>query len=60
MTVLEKEKLEAKVMDYKVADIGLSDLGRKKIKLAEHEMPGLMSLRKMYGDKKPLTYDSFI
>ena len=54
MTVLEKEKLEAKVMDYKVADIGLSDLGRKKIKLAEYEMPGLMSLRKMYGEKKPL------
>ena len=54
MTVLEKEKLEAKVMDYKVADIGLSDLGRKKIKLAEYEMPGLMSLRKMYGEEKPL------
>ena len=31
--------------DYKVADIGLADFGRKEIELAEHEMPGLMSLR---------------
>jgi len=41
-------------LDYKVADINLSDLGRKEINLAEFEMPGLMSLRKMYRDKKPL------
>jgi len=46
MTVLQK--------DYKVADIELAELGRKEIKLAEFEMPGLMSLRKLYGDKKPL------
>jgi len=45
MTVLQK--------DYKVADIELAELGRKEIKLAEFEMPGLMSLRKLYGDKKP-------
>jgi len=41
-------------LDYKVADINLSALGRKEINLAEFEMPGLMSLRKMYKDKKPL------
>ena len=41
-------------LDYKVADINLSVLGRKEINLAEFEMPGLMSLRKMYKDKKPL------
>ena len=40
--------------DYKVADINLSELGRKEIRLAEAEMPGLMSLRGMYKDKKPL------
>ena len=40
--------------DYKVADINLSELGRKEIRLAESEMPGLMSLRDMYKDKKPL------
>ena len=40
--------------DYKVADLSLTDLGRKKITLAENEMPGLMALRKEYGDSKPL------
>tara|TARA_Y100001970_G_scaffold134911_2_gene166026 strand:+ start:14252 stop:15559 length:1308 start_codon:yes stop_codon:yes gene_type:complete len=40
--------------DYKVADITLADFGRKEIQLAEHEMPGLMSLRKKYKDEKPL------
>lgn len=39
---------------YKVADIGLADWGRKEITLAEAEMPGLMSLRKEFGDSKPL------
>ncbi len=41
-------------MDYKVKDINLADFGRKEIILAEHEMPGLMSLRKKYGASKPL------
>ena len=40
--------------NYKVADISLAEWGRKEIKLAEAEMPGLMSLRKEYGDSKPL------
>ncbi|HPC07468.1 MAG TPA: adenosylhomocysteinase [Smithella sp.] len=41
-------------LKYKVADIELADWGRKEIKLAENEMPGLMALRKKYGQKKPL------
>jgi len=40
--------------DYKVKDINLASWGRKEIALAEKEMPGLMSLRKEYGDLKPL------
>src|SRR5678810_1288633 len=42
-------------LPYKVRDLSLADLGRKKIMLAENEMPGLMSLRKKYGQSKPLT-----
>jgi len=40
--------------DYKVADIQLADWGRKEIRLAEHEMPGLMALREHYKDEQPL------
>jgi len=39
---------------YKVKDISLADWGRKEIRLAEAEMPGLMALRAEYGPKKPL------
>lgn len=39
---------------YKVKDIALADWGRKEIKLAEAEMPGLMEIRKEYGPSKPL------
>jgi len=39
---------------YKVADISLSDLGRKEMQLAEKEMPGLMEIRREYGQSKPL------
>jgi adenosylhomocysteinase len=39
---------------FKVADLSLAELGRKEISLAEHEMPGLMSLRAKYADTKPL------
>ncbi|MHB8579683.1 MAG: adenosylhomocysteinase [Ignavibacteriaceae bacterium] len=41
-------------LKYKVKDISLAEWGRKEIKLAEAEMPGLMSLRKEYGQSKPL------
>ena len=40
---------------FKVADLGLAEFGRKEIRLAEHEMPGLMALRAEYADSKPLT-----
>ena len=40
--------------DYKIADINLYEFGRKEIRLAEHEMPGLMSLRAEYFDEQPL------
>ncbi len=43
-----------KRLPYKVADISLAEAGRKRIMLAENEMPGLMSLRKKYGVTKPL------
>ncbi len=41
-------------LPYKVADISLADFGREEIRVAEHEMPGLMALRKQYGESKPL------
>jgi adenosylhomocysteinase len=40
--------------DFKVADLSLADYGRKEIRLAEHEMPGLMALREEYGEAQPL------
>ncbi|MCF8202418.1 MAG: adenosylhomocysteinase [Crocinitomicaceae bacterium] len=49
MTMNQTEKLT-----YKVKDISLADWGRKEIKLAEAEMPGLMALRSEYGSSKPL------
>src|SRR5271168_879794 len=39
---------------YKVADMSLADWGRKEISIAEHEMPGLMSIRRKYAASKPL------
>ncbi len=41
-------------LPYKVKDITLSEWGRKEIRLAEAEMPGLMALRKEYGATQPL------
>ncbi len=40
--------------DYKVADVTMAELGRKRITMAEHEMPGLMMLREEYKNNKPL------
>ena len=51
MSVTEKTE---KRLPYKVKDISLAAWGRKEIKLAEEEMPGLMSLRKEFGPTKPL------
>ena len=54
---MQKEK-EIKPVDtqlpYKIADISLAEFGRKEMKLAENEMPGLMAIRKKYGTEKPL------
>jgi adenosylhomocysteinase len=40
--------------DYKVADLGMADFGRKEIRLAEHEMPGLMKTREEFAASQPL------
>ena len=56
MTTTE-QRLTADVrngIDFKVADLSLAEFGRKDIELAEHEMPGLMSLRREYADVQPL------
>ena len=41
--------------DFKVADLSLAEYGRKEIRLAEHEMPGLMAMRAEFGPTKPLS-----
>jgi adenosylhomocysteinase len=46
--------VETTYLPYKVKDIKLAEWGRKEIRLAEAEMPGLMALRKLYGESKPL------
>src|SRR5215217_6560231 len=53
MSVTASTKIDFQ-LPYKVADISLAEWGRKEIKLAEAEMPGLMSLRAEYGAQKPL------
>jgi adenosylhomocysteinase len=42
------------INDYKVRDLSLADLGRRKITVAEHEMPGLMAIRRKHAAEKPL------
>ncbi len=44
----------AETTDYKVADLSLAEFGRKEIRLAEHEMPGLMATRREYAEQQPL------
>jgi len=46
--------IEIATTDYRVADMSLADWGRKEITIAEHEMPGLMSIRNKYAAQKPL------
>ena len=41
--------------DFKVADLSLAEYGRNEIRMAEHEMPGLMAMRAEFGTSKPLT-----
>ena len=45
---------KAGVEPFKVADLSLAEFGRKEIRLAEHEMPGLMSIREKYRAERPL------
>ena len=40
--------------DFKVADLSLAEFGRNEIRLAEHEMPGLMAMRAEFGESQPL------
>ncbi|MGI9609187.1 MAG: adenosylhomocysteinase, partial [Acidimicrobiia bacterium] len=54
MTTTEDRPRTLAEGDYKVADLDLQGVGRKQIELAEHEMPGLMSLRAEYYDEQPL------
>ncbi|MFF3126628.1 adenosylhomocysteinase [Streptomyces sp. NPDC057908] len=46
--------MSSEFTDFKVADLSLAEFGRKEITLAEHEMPGLMSIRREYADAQPL------
>ncbi|MBU1887839.1 MAG: adenosylhomocysteinase, partial [Candidatus Omnitrophica bacterium] len=41
--------------DYKIKDVRLADFGRKEIEIAQHEMPGLMAIRKKHAKQKPLS-----
>ncbi len=46
--------MPVETVPFKVADLSLADFGRREIRLAEHEMPGLMAVRAEYADSKPL------
>ena len=46
--------MSAEPLPFKVADLSLAEFGRNEIRLAQHEMPGLMALREEYGGTKPL------
>jgi len=51
---MKSKKAVAKKTDFSVRDLSLAEWGRKTIQVSEHEMPGLMSIRKKYGPLKPL------
>lgn len=53
MSTMTRSKIDFK-LPYKVKDISLAEWGRKEIRLAEAEMPGLMAIREEYGSKQPL------
>ncbi len=54
MATASKPARKSAAPDYHVKDITLADWGRKEISVAEHEMPGLVSVRKKFGPSKPL------
>src|SRR6202050_4939164 len=45
---------DTRIADFKVADLSLAEFGRKEITLAEHEMPGLMAIRREFAAEQPL------
>lgn len=51
---MNDKNTQVEKLPYKVKDISLAEWGRKEIKLAEAEMPGLMAIREEYGNTKPL------
>ena len=51
---MPKQEATMSLLGYKVKDLGLSEWGRNEIRLAEHEMPGLMAVRAEYGPEQPL------
>jgi adenosylhomocysteinase len=54
LKIIFMSQVTTKYVPYKVKEIALAEWGRKEIKLAEAEMPGLMSLREEYGNQQPL------
>src|SRR5258708_28488361 len=55
MTTVSSDRLQSRNgIDFAVADLSLAEFGRKEIGLAEHEMPGLMALRREYAEVYPL------
>jgi adenosylhomocysteinase len=52
--VVDLEADRVGTLDFKVADLSLAEFGRNEIRLAEHEMPGLMALRREYREVAPL------
>ena len=53
-TVDQNQRQRRTKQDFAVKDLSLAEWGRKTIQVSEHEMPGLMSIRKKYGPLKPL------
>jgi adenosylhomocysteinase len=51
---MKSSVLNGSAVDYRIADISLAEWGRKEINIAEHEMPGLMAIRKKGAEEKPL------
>ena len=52
--VMPEQEANVSRLEYKVKDLALSEWGRNEIRLAEHEMPGLMAARAEYGPEQPL------
>src|SRR5690242_7254118 len=50
----QRSRMTAEAVPFKVADLSLADFGRREIRLAEHEMPGLMAVRAEFADSQPL------